>query len=73
MSTHQQSLIQGEALVDHIDILEQMLEQKLASLRGLGPAQTESAKRYEHDLLIDLGLIASELRAVYSSTDEIPF
>jgi hypothetical protein len=71
--TLQTSLLQGDALVHHVDILEQLLEEKLTTLRSIGPANTPDQRRYEQQLLIDLGLIASELRSIAEADDAVPF
>lgn len=72
MSSEQQSLLHGEHLARHVEILEQLCESKLTTLRSIGEATTAAQKAYEEQLLIDLGLICGELRSLRDA-DDIPF
>ncbi len=73
VSREQQSLLQGEALVQHVDMLEQMLAYRLKTLRELPLSPTGSPSAEEHVLCVQLGLIADELRRITSRIDGVPF
>ena len=71
--THQTSLLQGDALAHHVDVLEQLLQKRLDDLRSLPDSRSGQPSAYELQLCHDLGLVAGELRRLYSEEDGVPF